>query len=151
MDIDGEERIAAPRDRVWKALNDLDTLQQCIPGCRHLEQVSPGILTATITIRFGPVSASFHSEITLSNVRAPESYTIAGEGKGGLAGFGRGMADVTLSEDGAETILRYSARGELGGKLARLGSGFVHTRSRKLAERFFADFNALVGDSPPDG
>src|SRR3546814_490129 len=117
MDIEGEERIPAPRNVVWKALNDLDTLQRCIPGCRSIEQAAPGALTAIIRIRFGPVSASFNSEIALSNINPPESYTISCEGKGGIVGFGKGSADVVLIEEGEETILRYSARAQLGGKL----------------------------------
>ena len=150
MTIEGEERISAPRDAVWKALNDLDTLQRCIPGCRSIEQTAPGALTAIIRIRFGPVSASFNSEITLSNLNPPESYTIFCEGKGGIAGFGKGSADVVLIEDGGETILRYSARATLGGKLAQTGTRFIASTAQKLAQRFFADFNAAVSDAPPE-
>ena len=144
MDVDGEERIAASRDAVWQALNDPDVLKQCIPGCQSLDKTSPTELVTTIRIKIGPVAASFNGEITLSNINAPESYTISGEGKGGIAGFGKGTADVVLLEDGGETILRYSAKAQVGGKLAQLGSRLVDSTSRKLAQQFFADFNAIV-------
>lgn len=144
MDVDGEERIAAPRDAVWQALNDPDVLKQCIPGCQSLDRRSPTELVTTIRIKIGPVAASFNGEITLSNINAPESYTISGEGKGGIAGFGKGTADVVLLEDGGETILRYSAKAQVGGKLAQLGSRLIDSTSRKLAQQFFADFNAIV-------
>ena len=144
MDVDGEERIAAPRDAVWQALNDPDVLKQCIPGCQSLDRRSPTELVTTIRIKIGPVAASFNGEITLSNINAPESYTISGEGKGGIAGFGKGTADVVLVEDGGETILRYSAKAQVGGKLAQLGSRLIDSTSRKLAQQFFADFNAIV-------
>ena len=90
MEISGEERIAAPRDVVWAALNNPDILRQCIPGCQTLEQKSPTELAATVKLKIGPVSASFNGEVTLSDINAPESYRISGEGKGGIAGFAKG-------------------------------------------------------------
>lgn len=144
MDMTGEERIAAPRDAVWAALNDPDILKQCIPGCQSLERISPTELTATVKLKIGPVSASFNGEVTLSNINAPESYTISGEGKGGIAGFAKGGADVVLKEDGDETILQYEARAQVGGKIAQLGSRLVDSSAKKLAQQFFADFTAAI-------
>lgn len=148
MDITGEERIAAPRDVVWRALNDPEILKQCIPGCQSLERKSPTELAAVVRVKIGPVSASFNGEVTLSKVNAPESYTITGEGKGGIAGFAKGSADVTLTEDGGETLLRYTATAQVGGKLAQLGSRLIGSASQKLASQFFADFNSAVGAEP---
>jgi hypothetical protein len=144
MDMTGEERIAAPRDVVWAALNDPDILRQCIPGCQSLERASPTELTATVKVKIGPVSASFNGAVTLSNINEPESYTISGEGKGGIAGFAKGGADVALREDGAETILRYEAKAQVGGKIAQLGSRLVDSSAKKLAQQFFADFSAAI-------
>ncbi|MBB4567525.1 SRPBCC family protein [Rhizobium leucaenae] len=144
MDMTGEERIAAPRDVVWAALNDPDILKQCIPGCQSLEKISPTELTATVKLKIGPVSASFNGEVTLSNINAPESYTIFGEGKGGIAGFAKGGADVTLKEDGGDTILHYEAKAQVGGKIAQLGSRLVDSSAKKLAQQFFADFTAAL-------
>ncbi|WP_137135840.1 carbon monoxide dehydrogenase subunit G [Rhizobium sp. FKY42] len=144
MEISGEERIAAPRDIVWAALNNPDILRQCIPGCQTLEQKSPTELAATVKLKIGPVSASFNGEVTLSDINAPESYRISGEGKGGIAGFAKGHADVVLEEDGVDTILRYKADAQVGGKLAQLGSRLIGSTSQKLAQQFFADFNAVL-------
>lgn len=144
MDMTGEERIAAPRDAVWAALNNPDILKQCIPGCQSLDWTSPTELTATVKLKIGPVSASFNGEITLSNINAPESYTISGEGKGGIAGFAKGGADVMLKEDGNETILQYEAKAQVGGKIAQLGSRLVDSSAKKLAHQFFADFTAAI-------
>ena len=146
MDMTGEERINAPRDAVWAALNDPDVLKRCIPGCQSLEMKSPTELAATVKIKIGPVSATFNGEVTLSNINAPESYTISGEGKGGIAGFAKGGADVVLKEDGDETLLQYSAKAQVGGKLAQLGARLVDSTSQKLAQQFFADFNAAVSE-----
>ncbi|TXI03640.1 MAG: carbon monoxide dehydrogenase [Rhizobium sp.] len=144
MDMTGEERIAAPRDAVWAALNDPEILKQCIPGCQSLEKISPTELTATVKLKIGPVSASFNGEVKLSNINAPESYTISGEGKGGIAGFAKGGADVVLKEDGDETILQYEAKAQVGGKIAQLGSRLVDSSAKKLAQQFFADFTAAI-------
>ncbi len=144
MEMQGEERIAARRDIVWAALNDPEILRQCIPGCQSLELKSPTELSASVKIKIGPVSASFSGDVVLSNINAPESYTISGEGKGGIAGFAKGGADVALTEDGEETVLAYEAKAEIGGKLAQLGSRLVSSSAKKLAQQFFADFNAAV-------
>lgn len=121
---------------MWAALNDPDILKQCIPGCQSLERISPTQLTATVKLKIGPVSASFNGEVTLSNINAPESYTISGEGKGGIAGFAKGGADVVLKEDGDETILQYEAKAQVGGKIAQLGSRLVDSSAKKLAQQF---------------
>lgn len=144
MEMQGEERIAARRDIVWAALNDPEILRQCIPGCQSLELKSPTELSASVKIKIGPVSASFSGDVVLSNINAPESYTISGEGKGGIAGFAKGGADVVLTEDGEETVLVYEAKAEIGGKLAQLGSRLISSSAKKLAQQFFADFNAAV-------
>ena len=139
MDMSGEERIAAPRDAVWAALNDPEVLKACIPGCQSLTMKSPTELEATVKIKIGPVSASFSGEVTLSNLNPPESYTISGEGKGGIAGFAKGGADVRLTEDGDGTILAYDVKAQIGGKLAQLGSRLIDSTSKKLATQFFSD------------
>ncbi|OCO98334.1 MULTISPECIES: carbon monoxide dehydrogenase subunit G [unclassified Ensifer] len=145
MDMTGEERIAAGRDAVWRGLNDPEILKRCIPGCQSLEMTSPTELAAVVKIKIGPVSASFTGNVVLSNLNPPESYTISGEGKGGIAGFAKGGADVALTEDGPETVLRYDVKAEIGGKLAQLGSRLIDSTAKKLAQQFFSDFGAAVG------
>ena len=144
MEINGQERIAAPRQIVWEALNDPDVLRECIPGCESLEKTSDTSMAATVKIKIGPVSAKFSGEVTLENINAPESYTIVGEGKGGIAGFAKGGADVKLVEDGAETLLSYDVKAQVGGKLAQLGSRLIDSTSKKLAGQFFSKFNEVV-------
>ncbi len=146
MDMSGEERIAANRQTVWEALNNPEILKACIPGCQSLEMQSPTEMSATVKIKIGPVSATFKGEVTLENLNPPESYTIAGEGKGGIAGFAKGGADVTLMEDGDETILAYKVDAQIGGKLAQLGSRLIDSTAKKLAGQFFADFNKAVSE-----
>ncbi|NBN64712.1 SRPBCC family protein [Pannonibacter tanglangensis] len=144
MDMSGEYRIPAPRNDVWNALNDPEVLKACIPGCESLEMTSPTEMTAAVTSKIGPVKARFTGVVTLENMNPPESYTISGEGKGGVAGFAKGGADVRLVEDGDGTILTYTARAQVGGKLAQLGSRLIDSTARKMADDFFGKFSELV-------
>ncbi|APZ55290.1 CoxG family protein [Salipiger abyssi] len=140
MDLNGEYRIPAPRETVWEMLNDPDVLRDCIPGCQELEGSPEEGFAATVKLKIGPVSATFKGAVTLSNITPPERYTITGEGKGGVAGFASGGADVYLSEEGDETILRYEVTAKVGGKLAQLGSRLIKSTSEKLATQFFDCF-----------
>jgi len=147
MEMTGEERIAAPKQKVWEALNDPEILKACIPGCESLERRSETELTAVVGIKIGPVKAKFKGEVTLSQLNPPHSYTISGEGKGGVAGFAKGGADVGLSDDGEGTLLSYTARAEIGGKLAQLGSRLIDSSSKKLAGEFFENLNKAISGS----
>lgn len=144
MDISGDFEIPASRQQVWEALNDPDVLAQCIPGCESIERQSDTELQAKMKAKFGPVKARFESRIQLSNLNPPQSYTISGEGKGGPAGFGKGSADVTLTESGGNTTLHYTATLQVGGKLAQVGSRLVGGVARKIADDFFNKFVEVV-------
>jgi carbon monoxide dehydrogenase subunit G len=145
VDMQGEERIEAPIAKVWAALNDPDVLKACIPGCETLEKKSDTELAATVALKIGPIKARFAGEVELQNLKPPHSYTIAGEGKGGIAGFAKGGADVVLKEDGADaTLLTYTAKADVGGKIAQLGSRLIQSTSKKLAGQFFSEFNKKV-------
>lgn len=142
MDMSGQYRIQAPRAVVWAALNDPEVLKRCIPGCRELVQKSPTELSAKVGLKIGPISTNFSGEVTLQNLNPPTGYTIAGQGTGGAAGFAKGSADVVLTEveGGDETDLGYTAKAEVGGKIAALGSRLIQATSKKLADEFFSSF-----------
>ena len=142
MDLTGEYRIPARREKVWAMLNDPDVLRDCIPGCEMLEGSPEEGFSARVTTKIGPVKATFNGAVTLSNVDPPASYTISGEGKGGVAGFAKGGADVHLAEQGSETVLTYAAKAQVGGKLAQLGSRLIDSTAKKLADEFFSAFAA---------
>jgi len=152
MDMSGSHRIPAKREKVWEALNDPEILKACIPGCESLEKTSDTEMSAAVTSKIGPVKAKFKGAVTLENIKAPESYTIVGEGKGGVAGFAKGSADVSLAEEGDETVLSYEAKAQVGGKLAQLGSRLIDSTAKKMAEDFFTKFTEMVGDQgTPEG
>jgi len=147
MDMTGSERIAAPRERVYQALNDPEILKAAIPGCEAIEKTSDTAMTATVVTKVGPVKAKFQGAVTLSDLDPPNGYTISGEGKGGPAGFAKGGARVRLEPDGPNgeaTVLHYEVKADVGGKLAQLGSRLIDGTARKLAGEFFTNFAALV-------
>jgi carbon monoxide dehydrogenase subunit G len=152
MDMTGEYRIPASRDKVWAALNDPETLKASLPGCETLERTADGDFAATVTAKVGPVRAKFKGQVTLSDLNPPESYKISGEGKGGAAGFAKGGAEVRLAEDGPEaTVLSYTAQADVGGKLAQLGSRLIDATAKKMADEFFSNFRQQLTPAPAPG
>ena len=149
MDLQGEYRIPALRERVWAALNDPALLAAAIPGCEEIGKESDTAFVAKVVAKFGPVKATFTGRVTLSDLDPPSGYTISGEGQGGVAGFAKGEARVTLTADGAETVLRYEAKGDVGGKLAQIGSRLIGGTAQKLADDFFGKFVELVSAQAP--
>ena len=144
MELTGTKIIAADTATVWAHLNNPGTLKACIPGCEELTGSPEAGFSATVKQKVGPVKATFHGEVTLENVVVGTSYTIVGEGKGGVAGFAKGGADVTLKtvDEGCE--LTYNATAKVGGKLAQLGSRIIGGIARKMADQFFDEFQAVV-------
>ena len=146
MEMKGSHLIPASRESVWEALNDAEVLKACIPGCKELEKKSDTEFSATVVAKVGPVKATFKGEVTLQDLVPPTSYSIVGEGKGGIAGFAKGGAKVHLSdaEDGA-TQLDYEVDAKVGGKLAALGSRLIDSTAKKLAGDFFDNFSNKLG------
>jgi carbon monoxide dehydrogenase subunit G len=149
MEIKGEYRIAAPRDKVFAALNDQEILKACIPGCESLDKLSDTEMTAKVRLRIGPVSAAFGGKVTLSDIDPPNGYKISGEGQGGVAGFAKGGAVVRLTDDGGVTVLAYDVDAQVGGKIAQVGARLITGTAKKLADQFFGKFAEMVGAPPP--
>ena len=147
MKMSGEQRIAAPRAKVWEALNDSEILKQCIPGCQSLERESADRLKAAIAIKIGPISARFAGAVTLSDFDPPNSYTISGEGQGGAAGFAKGGAKVRLADDSGGTLLTYDVDAQVGGRLAQLGGPVIEATAKQLAASFFKKFGQIAAAS----
>ena len=149
MKMSGSQIIEAPRQVVWKGLNDPKILQQSIPGCETIDAASPTEMSAKVVLKIGPVKAAFKGSVTLSDINAPESYRISGKGEGGLAGFASGGATVKLTENGAtETLMEYDVDAQVGGKIAMLGSRLIDSTARSLAEQFFTKFASLMKQAP---
>ncbi len=144
MELKGSRRIAADRATVWAALNSAEVLKACIPGCSELTGSPETGFTAVATQKVGPVKATFKGEVKLSDIVPNVSYRISGEGKGGVAGFAKGGAFVTLSDAEGGTELAYEVDAKVGGKLAQLGSRLIDGFAKSMADKFFANFQAEV-------
>lgn len=144
MELTGTERIQAPREAVWRALNDPETLKACIPGCESIEMLSPTEMKARVGLRLGPIKTNFEGKVTLSDIDPPKGYVISGEGSGGPAGSAKGSAQVTLTEEAGATLLSYSVTSQVSGKIAQLGARLIEGTAQKLAGDFFGKFNETV-------
>ncbi len=148
MDMTGERRIAASRQTVWLALNDPAVLKASIPGCESLEKLSDTDMKATAAVKIGPIAARFTGAVHLTDLDPPNSYSIGGEGQGGVAGFAKGGAKVHLQDiDAGSTMLHYEVHAQVGGKIAQLGSRLIDATAKQMADSFFDRFSAQV--APP--
>lgn len=141
MEMTGQQLVPLTQDETWRALNDTEILKACVPGCDTLEKISDTQYQLTMTSRIGPVSARFKGVMTLENLDPPKGYTMVFEGQGGVAGFAKGQASVTLTPEGESTMLSYSVKAMVGGKIAQLGARLIDGVARKLANDFFKCFN----------
>ena len=152
MELQGERTIPASVDTTWAALNDPQVLRSCIAGCESLERTGPDAMTAVVALKVGPVSARFKGNIAMTNIDAPNGYTINFDGQGGVAGFGRGSADVSLTPVSAtSTKLVYAARATVGGKMAQIGSRLIDATAGKITDDFFKAFEAQLQARAPAG
>jgi uncharacterized protein len=140
LEMTGEYELPQKREIVWKALNDPEILQKCIPGCESLEKLSDTEFQSTVKLTIGPVSARFKGKVKLEDLDPPNGYKIVGEGEGGVAGFAKGQASVALTEEGEGTKLTYNAEAATGGKIAQLGQRLISGSAKKTADRFFENF-----------
>jgi uncharacterized protein len=144
----GEERIAAPRARVWEALNDPEALRQCIPGCQSLDREAADRLRAIVEVKIGPIGARFNSIVTLSDINPPHSYVLSAEGQGGTVGSAKSNIRVRLADDPGGTLLSYVVDAQVGGRLAQLGGSLIDATAKQLAGKFFKRFTEIIGGPP---
>ena len=146
MQLTDSRDISADQETVYAALLTPEVLKECVPGCQELTGNPEDGFEATVVQKVGPVKATFKGTVTVSNMNAPESLTLSGEGKGGAAGFAKGGADVKLEAIEGGTRLHYEVEAKVGGKLAQLGSRIIDGFAKKMADQFFENFaNAVEG------
>ncbi len=145
MTMTGEVQLPATRDVVWQKLNDAEVLKACIPGCEELNKDSDTEFRAVATTKIGPVKARFKGRVQLTDLDPPNGYRISGEGDGGVAGFAKGGATVSLADKDGGTLLTYNVEAQIGGKLAQLGQRLVNGAAKKVADEFFRNFAGQVG------
>lgn len=151
MNLQGERLIAATPEATWAALNDPEVLKACISGCESLERTSDNEFLAVTALRIGPVNARFKGRLKIENVVPISSYTIAFDGQGGVAGFGKGSADVKLTPEAGATRLAYTAKAQIGGKLAQVGARLIDGAAAKITDDFFSAFEARLAPAAAPG
>jgi carbon monoxide dehydrogenase subunit G len=149
MTMTGAVQLPASREAVWAKLNDPAVLKTCIPGCEQLDKTSDTEFQAIATIKVGPVKARWKGKVRLSDLDPPNSYRISGEGEGGVAGFAKGGAKVSLADSDGGTRLSYDVEAQIGGKLAQLGQRLISGAAKKTADDFFQKFATAVATNPP--
>ncbi|HEX5846475.1 MAG: CoxG family protein [Rhodoplanes sp.] len=143
----GEVQLPAARDAVWAKLNDPEVLRTCIPGCELLDKLSDTEFQAIAVTKIGPVKARWKGKVRLTDLDPPNSYRISGDGEGGIAGFARGGAAISLVDKDGGTLLSYTAEAQIGGKIAQLGQRLVVGASKKIAAEFFTKFASAVSSA----
>ncbi len=151
MDLIGSKKIAASKTVVWQAILSADVLMACVPGCTEMSGTPEDGFEATVVQKVGPVKATFKGVVTLSDMAAPTSLTLTGEGKGGAAGFAKGGAKVHLVQEGDDTVLHYNVEAKVGGKLAQLGSRIIDGFAKKMADQFFSNLRSQIESPGGDG
>ena len=144
MTMNGEVQLSATRDKVWTMLNDPEVLKVCIPGCEMRDKNSENEFQAIASVKVGPVKARWKGKVKLTDLDPPNSYRIVGEGEGGVAGFAKGNAKVSLADKDGGTLLSYDVEAQIGGKLAQLGQRLINSAAKKTADDFFVKFAAAV-------
>jgi carbon monoxide dehydrogenase subunit G len=151
MELGQTRRLNFPLLHVWEALNDSDVLQRCLPGCESMVETGLHAYEVQMTAAVGPVRAKFKGSLKLTDIVVMQSYTVLFEGHGGAAGFAKGSAEVALeSEDEDDsTLLHYTARATVGGKLAQVGSRLVGAAAEKVAADFFGRLDDVLAERHP--
>jgi len=144
LEMSGEYVLPVERTKVYAALNDPAMLKRCIPGCEELEKHSDNEFAAVVKLSLGPVNARFKGKVRLEDLDPPNGYRIVGEGEGGVAGFAKGEAAVSLTEVPEGTKLIYKAEANVGGKIAQLGQRLLAGSAKKIADKFFSNFTAAL-------
>jgi len=145
MELRGERVLAADRGTAWEALNDIEVLKLCVPGCESITAIGANEYEIALTAAVGPVKARFKGKMLLADIEPPRAYRLTFDGSGGAAGFARGEAKVELAEISArETKLVYLAKANVGGKLAQVGSRLIDAASGAMADKFFEAFAAQL-------
>jgi len=141
MQMQGSRLLSITQQQAWEALNDPEVLKVCVPGCESIEPTADNTYAVVSQIKVGPVSAKFKSTIQLTDIQAPDSYTLNFEGNGGAAGFGKGTAKVRLSPQGDGTQLDYEVEATVGGKIAQVGQRLIDGVAKSMSESFFKRFD----------
>jgi uncharacterized protein len=150
MEMNGQRQLGANQQQAWDALNDPAVLKQCVAGCEKMELTGQGRYAVGMAVKIGPVSAKFTGNIEMTEVNAPDSYTLNFDGQGGVAGFGKGSSKVVLTPNAQGTLLDYTVNAQVGGKIAQLGQRLIDGVAKNMADDFFVRFDQVLAQQMSD-
>ncbi len=147
MEMEGRRAFAAGQQELWDALNDIELLKACIPGCERFDATGAAEHALDLDLRIGAGSARFSGQVSVADRFEPERYQVHFEGNGGVAGMGKGVARVRLipladyAPGHPRCQLHYSVDTQLEGNIAKLDPRKVDAAARALTEHFFRRFD----------
>lgn len=154
MKIEQRFSIGAPPDRVWAFLTDPYQVASCLPGAAITEKVDERTYLGTITVKVGPVTASYKGKIRFERLDAGQwEAELVGQGQDvkGKGGAEMRMRSRLRSKDGG-TEVTVASEVNISGILAQMGRGMIESVSNQIFQQFAAAMQQkLEGGSGQEG
>ena len=152
MELKGERQLPVDRAAVWAMLNDTEVLKSCVPGCESMSASGEHAYDVVMNASIGPVKARFKGKMSLTDIDPPHGYRLTFDGQSSQAGFARGEAKIELRELAPQlTQLAYTAKAQIGGKLAQIGARLIEAAAAATADKFFDALAAQIAARMPAG
>jgi carbon monoxide dehydrogenase subunit G len=143
MIVEGEYTFDAPQDLVWQALQDPDVLSSAMPGGEGFTAVGENEYEGNLNVKVGPVQGKFKGNIKLTDIVAPESYTMTVDGKG-APGFVKATGSLKLAPDGDRTHITYTGDAQVGGRIASVGQRLLDTSAKSIIRQSLDGLNEYL-------
>ncbi len=139
MNVTEQFAVTRPIDAVWALFQDVSELARCLPGAELTADNGDGTYEGSVSVKLGPISASFDGKATVLFDDETYTSTIKGRGVDRSGGSqGRVEVEVRLSDvDGVHTDVTIDAKVMLAGPVAQFGrTGLVNEVSKRLIDEF---------------
>jgi carbon monoxide dehydrogenase subunit G len=136
VEISGEHRFKAPRDKVWELLLDPAALKAAMPGCERMEETGPEKYDITLKVGIAAIKGTYQGTVEVADKQPMDSFRLVVDG-GGKPGKVLGDATMTLTMDGEETLVKYKGDVRAQGAIARLGSRLLGGAAKLMIGQFF--------------
>ena len=151
MKISGTSTLTADRATVFAALNDPAVLVASIPGCQRLEALGSDAYKMTVAAGVGSIKGVYDGEVHLSDQQEPASFTMKAQGAGAPGTIGAEVMVILEDGPGGGTVLSYDADAVVGGMIGGVGQRMLTGVSKRMADEFFRNVDALLLGAPTAG
>jgi uncharacterized protein len=131
--------IDAPKEEVWKFLTDPERVARCLPGAAITEKVDEKNYLGTITVKVGPVSASYKGKIrfeTLDEASGTAEIVAAGQDVKGKGGAEMRLKSRVAELSPGHTEVTSTSTVNITGILAQLARGMILLLSDQMFQKF---------------